>query len=46
MQNPNIFKNQDQNGEEEKYGQDGIVSIIDHDYVLNFLNDIDSVQRR
>jgi hypothetical protein len=39
MQNPNMFKRPDGNGEEEKYDM-GLVSLIDNDYVLNFLNDL------
>jgi hypothetical protein len=46
MQNPNQFKPPEHNNEEEKYGNDGIISIIDQDYLLNFLSDMDTNQRR
>jgi len=46
MQNPNMYKGPDQGHEEEKYGNDGIVSLIEGDYVMNFLAELDPSQRR
>ena len=46
MQNPGLYKTTDQGHDEEKYGSDGIVSLIEGDYVMNFLADLDPTQRR
>ena len=32
--------------EDERLLSDGLVSIIENDYILNFLNDIDSMPKR
>ena len=36
----------DTNSEDERLFSDGLVSIIENDYILNFLNEIDSLSKR
>ena len=36
----------DNTSEDERLLSDGVVSIIENDYILNFLNDIDSMPKR
>ena len=36
----------DNNSEDERLLNDGLVSIIENDYILNFLNEIDSLSKR
>lgn len=46
MQNPNNIRLSDNVLEEDKFHNEGLISFIDNDYVLNFLNDPESAQRR
>jgi len=46
MQNPNHIRYSENPGEEDKFHNEGLISFIDNDYVLNFLNDPESAQRR
>jgi len=42
---PGFFK-QDTASDEDRFVNDGLVSIIDNDYVMNFLNDMDTLPKR
>ena len=46
MTNPNFFRMFDNNSDEDRTLNDGIVSIIGDDYVLNFLNDSEVTPKR
>jgi hypothetical protein len=46
MQNPNHIRYPENQTEDEKFHSEGLISFIDNDYVLNFLNDPESAQRR
>ena len=46
MQNPNHARYSENMLEDEKHHNEGLISFIDNDYVLNFLNDPESAQRR
>ncbi len=46
MQNPSHIRFSDNMNEDDKFHGEGIVSFIDNDYVLSFLNDPESAPRR
>lgn len=46
MQNPNHIRLPENILEEDKFHNEGLISFIDNDYVLNFINDPESAQRR
>jgi len=46
MQNQNHIRFPENMADEDKFHNEGIISFIDNDYVLSFLNDPESAQRR
>jgi len=46
MQNPGSYRLIENFNEDDRFFSDGLASVIDTDYVLNYLNDPESAQRR
>jgi hypothetical protein len=46
MHNPNFFKGLDLGSDDEKYLGEGLISFIDQDYLLSYLNEVDSQPKR
>jgi len=46
MQNPGSYRLVENFNEDDRFFNDGLASVIDTDYVLNYLNDPDAAQRR
>ena len=43
---PGLYKGDNNTSDDDKLFSDGLFSIIENDYILNFLNDIDSLPKR
>ncbi len=46
MQNHGSFRLLDNFNEEDRFYNDGLVSVVENDYVLNYINDPDPVNIR